>query len=325
MGVKVVGKPSAPTPPDPTKTAQAQTASNVDTALASSRLAAVNQNSPYGSVSYSSSPSDVNVGGQNIPSYTQNVSLSPTQQSLYDKTTGIEGQALDTARSGLGGAANVLGSPLSLSGGPALQSSINTANVPQLPGVNDFSADRNKVVAAQLSRFNQDFPQLQEAALSRANAEGIQRGSEGYDNVQKQLDRQQVDAASQAELAGGAEQSRLFGLGAQANQQQFAQNQAQYGAGNQARQQYLNELQLSRNQPINELTALLGTSQIQTPSGAPNFGVQVQPTNTAGIINSGYQNQLGQYQANLAASPWAGLGNLAGTLGGAAIKAGMFA
>lgn len=323
-----MGKPSAPTPPDPTKTAAAQTSSNTDTALANARLAAVNQNTPYGSVSYTSTPSSTNIGGQNIPTYTQNINLSPQQQALYNKTTGIEGQALDTASRGLGAAQGVLGSQFDLSGAPSLQTGINTSNVPQLPqlqqfGPNDFSADRQRVEQAQLGRFNQDFPQLQEAALSRANAEGIQRGSEGYDNVQKGLERQQVDAANQAIMAGGAEQSRLFGLGQAANaqqmaanQQQFGQNQAQYGAGNQARQQYLNEMQLSRNQPINELTALLGTSQIQTPTGAPNFGVAVQPTNVAGITNAGYQNQLGQYQAQLQASPWGAIGNLAGALGG---------
>lgn len=45
-----------------------------------------------------------------------------------------------------------------------------------------------------------------------------------------------------------------------------------------------------RNQPLNELTGLLGASQVQTPQ----FG-STPYTDVAGITQQGYQNQLGQY------------------------------
>lgn len=44
--------PSAPPPPDPYRTAQAQTGSNVGTAIANTYLGNINETSPYGSVSY---------------------------------------------------------------------------------------------------------------------------------------------------------------------------------------------------------------------------------------------------------------------------------
>lgn len=47
-----------------------------------------------------------------------------------------------------------------------------------------------------------------------------------------------------------------------------------------------------RNQPLNELTGLLGASQVQTPQ----FG-QTPFTDVAGITQQGYANQMGQYNA----------------------------
>src|SRR6187549_1014741 len=47
--------PRAPTPPDPVATANAQTASNRDTALTQARLNNVNQVTPYGSLTYTAS------------------------------------------------------------------------------------------------------------------------------------------------------------------------------------------------------------------------------------------------------------------------------
>ena len=278
-----MGKPSAPQPPDPTKTAQAQTASNVDTARASAQLAAVNQNSPYGTVSYTQTPSNVNVGGANIPSYTQNVTLSPEQQSLYNKTTGIEGQALDTGAAGLAGASKVLSTPFGI-----------PAGVPSLPlSASDFATQGQQAQDAAMQRFNQDWTRQQADTRSNEVNEGILPGSEQYTYNEDMLNRARNDALAQAIGVGNQQQNTLF--------QQAGQ----------ARQQALGEAQLMRNQPINELTALLGTSQIQTPSGAPNFGVSVAPTNVAGITNAGYQNQLAQYQAKLAASPWNAIGNIA--------------
>lgn len=50
-----MGKPSAPTPPDPKVTAAAQTGTNVSTAIANAALGNVNQVTPYGSLTYKQS------------------------------------------------------------------------------------------------------------------------------------------------------------------------------------------------------------------------------------------------------------------------------
>lgn len=69
---------------------------------------------------------------------------------------------------------------------------------------------------------------------------------------------------------------------------------------NAARAAYLNELYAQRQQPINEITALLSGSQVRDP----NFGsvptAQLPTVDYAGLVQQDYQNKLGAYQAGQA-------------------------
>jgi hypothetical protein len=106
--------------------------------------------------------------------------------------------------------------------------------------------------------------------------------------------------------------------------QAFSQAQANAALQNQARQQAINEQILQRSQPINEIATLLGLGGgIQVPQGAPNFGVNIAPTDVLGAYGLNQQAQQNNYNAQLQANNamWGGLGNLAGTLGSAAILA----
>ncbi len=89
----------------------------------------------------------------------------------------------------------------------------------------------------------------------------------------------------------------------------------------QGRGQAFSEALATRNQPINEITALLSGSQVSNPaqmSGATPQA-QVGGVDYAGMVQQNYQNRL-QSSGGL----MGGLFGLAGTLGGAAIKAGAF-
>lgn len=67
-----------------------------------------------------------------------------------------------------------------------------------------------------------------------------------------------------------------------------------YNAANVANYNTALQSQLAlRNQPLNELTGLLGLGQVQTPQ----FG-STPMTDVAGITNAAYANQMGQYGAN---------------------------
>lgn len=282
-----MGKPSPPTPPDPTVVSAAQTASNVDTATASARLAAVNSKSPYGTVSYDTIGNQ-QIGDQSVPQYQQTTTLSPEQQKLFDATTGLEQGALGTAGTALGNVNSALSKPIDLS------------SLPQIPGATDISQNAKDTQAAYMSRFNEDYPKQQEDTISRLNAEGITRGSAQYDNAMTQMDRQQTDAKNQAILAGNQEQSREFGLAGQARQQSLA------------------EQQTVANTPIQQFATLLGLGgNAQTPTAAPNFGVNVAPTDVTGAYALNSQAQQNNYNQQMQSS-----GDLMGGLLGGASKLG---
>lgn len=87
------------------------------------------------------------------------------------------------------------------------------------------------------------------------------------------------------------------------------------------RGQAFSELQAQRNQPINEISALLSGSQVSMPNFGVNTPQGAATTDVAGIINNNYAQQLGAWQQDSASRGGAlgGLFQLGGTLGGAAI------
>src|SRR5689334_2891706 len=74
--------------PDPYKVSQAQTASNVDTAVANAWLNSGNQVTPWGNTS-TSQIGTKKVGSQEVPIFNQTLTLSPEQQKLYEQ--GVQG------------------------------------------------------------------------------------------------------------------------------------------------------------------------------------------------------------------------------------------
>ena len=184
-----------------------------------------------------------------------------------------------------------------------------------------------------------------------ANQQGYGQAM-GQANLYNQTLGQGFGQASQAQQLQNQAISQNFGQGATAQSQANAamgQNYGQAGTsaglfnqavgqdynmglggaqfGNTAAQQALAQQIALRNQPLNEITGLMSGSQIQTPqfqgyqganiAAAPIFGA-AQAQGQADMQNYG----IAQAGAN---AQMAGLGNLAGTLGGAAIKYGMFA
>lgn len=309
--------PSPPPAPDPVATANAQGASNKETAIAQGRLNAVNQNSPYGTVTYTETP---NPNDPSVPNFTQNVTFSPQQQSLYNTGLGIEQQAANTAGQALSNVQNTLSSPFSLSGLPTLQTGVKAGYLPSSAA--DFQAQGDATTNALMQRFNTDWNNQQEATQAQLNAQGAQLGSKQYDVANDQLNRARNDALSQALLAGNQEQNTLFGQQLASQGQQFSQGQQNAALQNQGRQQAISEQQLVRSQPINEIATLLGLGGgIQTPTGAPNFGVNIGNTDVLGAyglqqqaLQNNYNQQLAARNAGIGA-----LGNLFGTLGGAAL------
>lgn len=105
--------PDPPPAPDPQRSAQAQTASNIATAIANARLNRVNQTTPWGSINYTQGPVDEN----GVPTYSSEIKLDPTQQALLERQRGQSMQRSDLASQYLN---QVSGKPLDLGSLPGL-------------------------------------------------------------------------------------------------------------------------------------------------------------------------------------------------------------
>ncbi|MEQ8346890.1 MAG: hypothetical protein RIB84_15760 [Sneathiellaceae bacterium] len=221
------------------------------------------------------------------------------------------------------------------------------------------------------ARLDPQWQQQEQALAAQLANQGIPIGSAAYDAEMDRFARARNDAyaaaTNDAILAGGGEQSRLFGLGLAGRQQGFdealagatfanaAQGQA-YGQArdtraqifnegmtvaqqdfyqqqqnaalqNAARQQAIQEQLLLRNQPINELVALLGTSGgVQMPQFGAPAAIGVAAPDVMGATYDSYAGQMNAYNAaqQRNAAGMQGLGSLLGTGLRAAASGGWF-
>jgi len=79
--------------------------------------------------------------------------------------------------------------------------------------------------------------------------------------------------------------------------QQTGQAQAGFNAAEAARNQWLQEQYAGRNQPLNEISALMSGSQVSQPNFVNAPSTQIPTTDYAGITQQGFQNQMGLYNA----------------------------
>lgn len=203
--------------------------------------------SPFQGMGDNGSPIQYNVDMSNVPGIQTALGTSPF--------------------SGMGTNGSPINYGFDQTGGP--QRSIDFSGAPQLPGVNDFSANRDQVTQGLMSRIQPQMQIQRQQLDTQLRNQGLVPGTEAYDNAMRVQSQRENDMNTQAMLAGSQEQSRLFGLGLQARQQavgettgqgQFA-NQAESqayqealnraGFGNQAQQQWMNQA-IARGQFGNE-------------------------------------------------------------------------
>lgn len=321
---------SAPKPPDPVKTAQAQAEYNTQAARDAAALNAVDQFGPYGSTTFQRNPDGTPAS--------QTVELSPEVQQWLDSqfgaSTGLSQAALqqignlpqdrfqlpgspgarDIAAQNFGEGALDYSSFADPLADPLYESSrVDLGALPDTGNIAQTSYDQAK------SLFEPDIEAARKQQSIQLARRGINPGDEIYNDEMDRLDRQAnqayAGASRQAVLDAGAEQSRQFGVNL---------GTAQYGAGEDARlagtdlsqRQFLGGQQnqefnrlaqalgygrgeyqtdlanqlLERNQPYAEASALLGTSPTFQ---TPSF----QGTAAQSVAPPDY---AGQVQANYA-------------------------
>lgn len=140
-------------------------------------------------------------------------------------------------------------------------------------------------IAAKL--LDPQWQQREEALKAQLANQGVSQGSEAYTNAYRDFGMQRDNSYNSALLAsrGQAEQEALT----------------------------------NRNQPLNEISALLSNSQVQLPSFVGTPQTTVGGVDYAGIVNNNYQGQMQAYQAQQQkqGALYGAIGSLAGTaLGG---------
>jgi hypothetical protein len=130
---------------------------------------------------------------------------------------------------------------------------------------------------------------VQEAAQLAAFQNAAQQ--QGYE---QSLGAGQFVNAAQAQQFGQNAQAAQFGnLGLA---QQLQQQQAAFNAAQAQRGAYMQEQFAQRNQPLNEIAALMSGSQVGQPNFVNTPGAQIPTTDVAGLINQNFAQQLGIYQ-----------------------------
>lgn len=235
-------------------------------------------------------------------SWSVNQSLNPALQRGYEQQNELKTQLLTNAQQIAGqGALNY--------GNLGSMPQFDTSGVRGIPesDANNLAQMRDSVYGQQTQYLDPQFQQAQGDLENKLANQGITPGSEAYNremqNFAQTKQRAYGDARNSAIQAGGAEQSRLFGLGLQAHTTGTNDAMGRFNTGMMGRQQGVSETNALRNAPINELNALNGiTNTVQLP----NFPGQTS-TSIPGVdfMNAGQlQNNanLGISNANAARS-----------------------
>lgn len=262
--------PSAPTPPNPAQVSRDQSAANIGTAVGQSILGNTNQVTPYGNLTYNQTGGQ-DVNGTWVPSWTATQTLSPAQQAIYNSTTGLQQQALNLGPQALTNVEGSLNTPLS-----------------------DPAKLRDDAYKALTARSTQALDLQQKQQQTQLANQGIQAGSEAWDNANRPIEQARVDAT----------------------------NQGVINAGNVASQN-LSQQQTIHNQPLQDYSTLLGFGGgVTQPTYAPASAGQIAPTDVSGNYYNSYNGQLQQYQTQQGQQN-ALLGGLFG-LGGSVLGAGTY-
>lgn len=142
------------------------------------------------------------------------------------------------------------------------------------------------------ARLTPQFQRDENALRTQLINAGIRPGTEAWNTEMTRLGQNKNDALNQLVLGG--------------------------------RQQSINEILTERNQPLNEITALMSGSQVSQPGFTNTPQSQVAGVDYAGMVQNNYNNAMKQYQADVSSNNAAmgGMFGLGGTLGAAAIKYG---
>lgn len=183
--------PAPPAAPDYTGAATATAAGNLDAARAAAAANRVNQNTPFGNLTYSHDTSQGDGG------WTATQTLGPAQQQLLDQQNKTSLGLSGLAGRGLGYVDQ------------ALSHNITAADLPENM-VNPGQTGQDALMA----RFQPQIDQSHKSLEAQLANQGVMQGSEAYKNAMRTQNESENDLRSQAALNG-------INVGQNAQNQQF--------------------------------------------------------------------------------------------------------
>jgi hypothetical protein len=288
---------STPKPPNPYDTSAAQQNAEVGAGQASAIINNANQYTPWGNQTYSQAGWETVTGANGkpikVPRYNQVTTLSPDQQALLGLQTQMQYNLGQTGVEQSSKLNKLLGTSMTTSGMQDWTKATAPGEIRQDQGPTDRAGIENAMLASY-HRANDPQFAAQEASLA---ARGLSPGSQGYGTFQQGRDDSMGEAARQAYLASGQESRAAQDAYNTATTQKYQLGSDWASQMNNLRQGQLQEQIALRNQPINEITALLGSSQVTSPQFQPFSRQGINAANTGGYIQQNY----GQQAANAAA------------------------
>jgi hypothetical protein len=267
----------APEPTDPKDTSAASTGTNVSTAIANNIMGNINENTPDGSTTVTQSgeytwTDPYTDKTYTVPKFTRDTVLSDMGQQIKGET--------DQTKLGLAELAN--------SQTQFLQDYLSKP----FEGMGEFSYDEGKHEKWATGLYDKlnnrrEADQSEELRSQLANS-GIGAGSDAYYKATESQGRVNEDARNKFMLDS---YNSGFGNNLNAYTTNFQTQQA------------------TRNQPINEISALMSGSQVAQPQFQGMQFNRIPTTDNAGIIANYDQQKLAGWQAQMGM-----LGNIAGGL-----------
>lgn len=184
--------PSPPPTPNPDSVAQTQFDYNLKSGIASQAGSNVNQQTPYGSLSFSQS----GTGPNGVPIYTATTSLSPAQQSILDALNQTKGSAATQANKVISGA------------------NYGDQNPAETVG-NMTSGITKDILNKETSYLDPFFTQQSDRLDTQLRNQGLRPGTPAYDVALNNLRQSQNQSVT--------------GFLAQAEPQAYSQAVSQYG------------------------------------------------------------------------------------------------
>ncbi len=177
--------PKAPTPPSVKETAGAQTASNIATAVGNQQINAVDQQTPWGSLSYTQTGTydytDPSTGKvYKLPKMTATTTLSPEQQALYATGQQTQQNLANLANEQSARLSGLLSEPFSL----------------------DNDAVEGRINELASKRLDPMLDRRREATIQRLADQGIKVGSTAYDRALEGIYQGENDARNSLLLSG---------------------------------------------------------------------------------------------------------------------------